>query len=394
MTANGYTGAQVSMADVEGLDAALAGKADEPVAIADVTGLQTALDGKADDPVAIADVTGLQTALDGKLPLAGGTLTGSISVATGGTAINAVDRAALINFAAHVLRTAGVDRWSLQMTSGGTNDLHLTDSANGTTALLVEPGATAPNVSLLTSTKSYGGGAGVVHLANATTAPTTNPTGGGILYAESGVLKHRSSSGATVALPDTSGTLALNELAPVYAPSNHGLLGWAFDPSSGAFGATALTTQGLVRVARIRVLGSTLTNIHFHLTVGGSALTSGQCFAAVYNDAGALLGAGAVTASLHSTGSNGWGDGGFKTHPLTVAQAVTPGAFYRVAWWYNGTTGPTLTRGSANGSAIINANLSASAARYATANTSITTTAPANLTGLAGDTTAWWVAVS
>ena len=209
-----------------------------------------------------------------------------------------------------------------------------------------------------------------------------------------GALQATPTAARTWTLPDATGTLAVNELSPIYAPSDHGLTGWAFDPSSGAFGATALTTSGLVRVARIRVLGSTLTNIHFHLTVGGGTLTSGQCFAAVYTDAGALLGAGAVTASLHGTGSNGWGDGGFKTHPLSVAQAVTPGTFYRIAWWYNGTTGPTMTRGSANGSAIINANLSASTARYATANTTITTTAPANLTGLAGDTTAWWVATS
>jgi hypothetical protein len=33
-----------------------------------------------------------------------------------------------------------------------------------------------------------------VSIANATTAPTTNPTGGGILYVEAGVLKYRGSS--------------------------------------------------------------------------------------------------------------------------------------------------------------------------------------------------------
>jgi hypothetical protein len=40
-----------------------------------------------------------------------------------------------------------------------------------------------------------GSGVGVVSIANATTAPTTNPTGGGILYVEAGVLKYRGSSG-------------------------------------------------------------------------------------------------------------------------------------------------------------------------------------------------------
>lgn len=44
-------------------------------------------------------------------------------------------------------------------------------------------------------TLSLGSGSGVVGLNNATTAPTSNPTGGGILYAEGGALKWRGSSG-------------------------------------------------------------------------------------------------------------------------------------------------------------------------------------------------------
>jgi hypothetical protein len=41
-----------------------------------------------------------------------------------------------------------------------------------------------------------GGGAGVISIKNRSTAPTTNPTGGVILYAESDVLKYRDPSGA------------------------------------------------------------------------------------------------------------------------------------------------------------------------------------------------------
>jgi hypothetical protein len=44
-------------------------------------------------------------------------------------------------------------------------------------------------------TPSAGGGVGVVTVQNATTVPTSNPTGGGILYVESGALKYRGSSG-------------------------------------------------------------------------------------------------------------------------------------------------------------------------------------------------------
>ena len=49
--------------------------------------------------------------------------------------------------------------------------------------------------SLSLGTPSLGGGAGVISIANATTAPTTDPSGGGILYVESGALKFRGSSG-------------------------------------------------------------------------------------------------------------------------------------------------------------------------------------------------------
>ena len=46
----------------------------------------------------------------------------------------------------------------------------------------------------------YGGGAGVVYISNATTAPTSNPVGGGILYVANGALKYRGSSGAVTTL--------------------------------------------------------------------------------------------------------------------------------------------------------------------------------------------------
>lgn len=47
---------------------------------------------------------------------------------------------------------------------------------------------------------SAGGGVGIAFLANATTVPTTNPTGGGVLYCEGGALKFRGSSGTVTTL--------------------------------------------------------------------------------------------------------------------------------------------------------------------------------------------------
>lgn len=60
--------------------------------------------------------------------------------------------------------------------------------------------ASASSVSL--NTTSLGGGIGVVALGNAPTVPASNPTGGGVLYAEAGALKWRGSSGTvTVVAP-------------------------------------------------------------------------------------------------------------------------------------------------------------------------------------------------
>jgi hypothetical protein len=153
---------------------------------------------------ALAD---LQSQINTKFSSTGGTVTGDVTVVSNnlvvdsaGTAINAVDRQAVTNFAAYVLRTNGSDRWSLQMVNDSTNDVQLSDSADGTVAFLAEARATQANLSLLTSTKSYGSGIGVIFIANRNTAPTVNPVGGGLLYVEAGALKFRGSAGTVTVI--------------------------------------------------------------------------------------------------------------------------------------------------------------------------------------------------
>jgi hypothetical protein len=74
------------------------------------------------------------------------------------------------------------------------------DSATGTIYLLSSAfqygGSTRmPNVSF--GGTAFGGGVGVIAIKNRTTAPSSNPSGGGILYVESGSLKYRGSGGTT-----------------------------------------------------------------------------------------------------------------------------------------------------------------------------------------------------
>lgn len=139
---------------------------------------------------AMSLATGTTRVLDG----------GVLDITSAGTSINGVDRGATTNFAAYVLRTAGADRWAMQMINDSTHDFRITDSANGGVALTAEARATAPNLSLLTAAKQYGGGVGVLFLPNASTAPTSNPTGGGILYVEGGALKWRGSAGTVTTI--------------------------------------------------------------------------------------------------------------------------------------------------------------------------------------------------
>lgn len=47
---------------------------------------------------------------------------------------------------------------------------------------------------------SYGGGQGIIAIANAAAAPSSNPTGGGILFAQAGALKWRGSSGTVTTI--------------------------------------------------------------------------------------------------------------------------------------------------------------------------------------------------
>jgi len=46
----------------------------------------------------------------------------------------------------------------------------------------------------------FGGGQRVLGIGNATTVPASNPTGGGVLYVESGALKYRGSSGTVTTI--------------------------------------------------------------------------------------------------------------------------------------------------------------------------------------------------
>lgn len=170
-----------------------------------------------------------------------------------------------------------------------------------------------------------------------------------------------------------------------FIPPDQNLIAWSFDPAIANTSSTPLATAGTLYVMKVHVPASgTVTNIVTCLTTAGGTLTSGQCFGALYQ-AGALLGQTADQAAA-------WASTGLKTAAIAGgAVAIAQGDAY-IAFWFNGTTGPAFNRG--NGTAAINAGLSAATSRFGTADTGKTTTAPGTLGTIAALSVAYWTALS
>lgn len=82
----------------------------------------------------------------------------------------------------------------------GSNNVALTLASYDGTSLGERMRITGGGNIGINTTDQFGGGVKVVGIANATTVPTTNPTGGGVLYVEGGALKYRGSSGTVTTI--------------------------------------------------------------------------------------------------------------------------------------------------------------------------------------------------
>ncbi|HEY8999167.1 MAG TPA: glycosyl hydrolase family 28-related protein [Candidatus Saccharimonadales bacterium] len=169
-----------------------------------------------------------------------------------------------------------------------------------------------------------------------------------------------------------------------WTTADYGLLSQNMDIAMLS-GNSVVPTAGTIFLAKMNIpVAITATNVLLWVAVAGSGLTSGQNFAALYSGSGTLL-------AKTSDQSANWQNTGLQTMPLTAAQALNPGSYY-VAFWVNGTTLPAFRAGI--GSASVNAGLTGNAARFASANTGVTTTAPATLGTVSADGHSWWAAFS
>jgi hypothetical protein len=175
--------------------------------------------------------------------------------------------------------------------------------------------------------------------------------------------------------------------SPFVIPSDHNLLGWSFDPANLQAGVLQLG-GGTLQVVRFKVMNTTaVSNLIVNLTLGGAVLVSGRNLAGLYSDSGNLLG-----QTVDQT--TAWSTAGLKVMALQSPATVTPWTWYKMGWFNNGLTAPSMSRGQNTDSAVLNAGMSGSTLRYSTADTGLTTTLPATIGTQTASAIAWWVGVS
>jgi len=157
-------------------------------------------------------------------------------------------------------------------------------------------------------------------------------------------------------------------------------LGWSFD-AAHASGTAILATGGSVYGVAINLPSTqTVSNLWYDITTAGGTLTSGDCWALLYNSAGTLIGQSADQHTIWATGGIGGSAGGGTALTASTTGSLTnlPAGTYYGAVVATGTTLPTFAT-SAAPQAAFNAHLAAASSRAAILATSITTT-PANVT--------------
>ena len=155
-------------------------------------------------------------------------------------------------------------------------------------------------------------------------------------------------------------------------PADRGLIAWT-QPPYVLTGGSLLGVAGALHLRRLRrVPACSVTSIVTYVGGAGSALTSGQCFAALYTAAGELIAQSVDQATA-------WASQGVKTMTLAGGPYTLPGGDYYIGVWFNGTTAPAIARSASYATAMTNVGLSAPNFEAATANTGVTTTAPASL---------------
>lgn len=168
---------------------------------------------------------------------------------------------------------------------------------------------------------------------------------------------------------------------------DRGILAESF-PIGLATTQSAPSTAGRLEFAKIRLVNpASVTNILMYAQTGGSVLTSGQCFAVLYDGAGNRVGVSTDRAVA-------WASAGLQTMALVSGPFACAAGNYFVGFWYNGTTSPSWARSGGVAAAALNLGVSAPNFIVGNADTGLTTTSPATMGAQSSGGTWWWVGLS
>ena len=174
------------------------------------------------------------------------------------------------------------------ITSAG--GVRATGTLQGSTISAVTDGSTIATLSASGNVQfrgaaSYGGGVGVIGIANATTAPTSNPTGGGLLFVNAGALQYRGTSGNAATIVNADGTMAGYTLPTATATVLGGVE--LFDNATQTTAANTVTTTasrtyGLQLNSNLQgVVNVPWTDTSGHTLIASSAFSSAPSFSSI-----------------------------------------------------------------------------------------------------------------
>jgi len=214
---------------------------------------------------------------NGSIATAGNLAVGAVSItnlnqfqvtATAATQLGAVIRGA-------ASQTADLQQWQ---NSGGTvlakinssGALGLSSIGQITDGLTAITFAGGRNIQLGSTTPSLGGGSAVIGIANATTVPTSNPTGGGVLYVDTGALKYRGTTGSAATIVDADGTITVG--TATYATTS-GTATYATTSGTSVSISGSITKSQVSDFTSGTVASATLAGTATYATTSGTATT-------------------------------------------------------------------------------------------------------------------------